>query len=476
MEGVMDRVVLMRLLVCVSCFALGALVAMNVNVAWQFSNLPAVEVISAQMLQGPKPILFHHAQPGLQHHDTDSTWNHSDNSSHGTQPREPGAFNMGERGIIMCLHNGILSMGMSLIRELRCLGNTEVIQVYHCFDELPDESQQLLRRNDSRVEIIDVCQRLMDEDNGTFFHGDKGLAESFKSYWIKPLALYYSRFQEVILLDADDILMRDPADLRLLSGYQRTGTVFFRDRIVDINNFFNKDMDSGKTLLHEMIDTFNYTKFGLTGPKPSQQLLQSFAYRGETAHEQDSSLVLIDKAKAGKALDVLKELIMYVRRKHRFSWGDKEAFWLAFELAQQPYFFTPWGLSLVDSVPNEDMKKHPKSLCGSMAHFLPTENPLEAPELLYVNGKALLDPFPVGVEKTVKGDLSRMYNINPTHVTPRYNHTEFDLSSREGFECMDNLGAAELPRYFYQRLLRRRLHYLAVETKFNEALDKCSVS
>lgn len=37
-----------------------------------------------------------------------------------------------ERGVMVCLHDAMLNMGLSLIRELRCLGNHELIQVYHC--------------------------------------------------------------------------------------------------------------------------------------------------------------------------------------------------------------------------------------------------------------------------------------------------------------------------------------------------------
>ncbi|RLN06679.1 hypothetical protein BBJ28_00018255 [Nothophytophthora sp. Chile5] len=61
-----------------------------------------------------------------------------------------------DKGIVMCMHNAAVPMGLSLVRELRCLGNQELIQMYHCFpEEMSDRSRQLLLETDSRLEIVD---------------------------------------------------------------------------------------------------------------------------------------------------------------------------------------------------------------------------------------------------------------------------------------------------------------------------------
>ncbi|KAE9130869.1 hypothetical protein PF010_g3711 [Phytophthora fragariae] len=50
-----------------------------------------------------------------------------------------------DRGVVTCMHDGVLSLGLSLVRELRCLGNRELIQVYHCGqEELSNASKSLL--------------------------------------------------------------------------------------------------------------------------------------------------------------------------------------------------------------------------------------------------------------------------------------------------------------------------------------------
>ncbi|KAL4099783.1 hypothetical protein PRIC1_007582 [Phytophthora ramorum] len=448
------RNTLMWLLACVCCFALGLISSYASTFSLSSIQQTAMKV-QTNWLRA-RPSNWH-----LQQINTSSVTTSKSEDDYG-------------RGIILCLHNGIVAMGVSLIKELRCLGNTEVVQVYHCFpDEISDESRQLLTRNDSRVEIIDVCTEILAQKGPeNLFLGNVKTAKAFQNYWIKPLALYHTKLREVILLDGDAVLMQDPAVIRTMSGYVRTGTTFFRDRVAKMNRFLNKKTEDGKPYIRYLIDSFPYEKLGLTGPEPSEQLQTTFSYRGDTGHEMDSSMVLIDKTRAGKALEVLRELIFNTRFHLQFSWGDKESFWLAYELAHQEYFFSPWGLSLLESVPNNDLA-HPNTMCGSMAHFMPTENDTELSELLYVNGKALLEPFPSGVEKTVKGKRSRMFNLNPTHLTPRYRHADFDLATSKSFECMDNLGSVPLPHYFFNRLLRRRFHYFAAETNAYEALDDC---
>ncbi|POM78202.1 RxLR effector candidate protein, partial [Phytophthora palmivora] len=420
-RGQHQRNSLMWLLACVCCFALGLLSSYANTFSLSSFQEKAIEVKSNLLRATP------------------STW-------HLPPVRSDNQTEDYARGIILCLHNGIVAMGVSLIRELRCLGNTELIQVYHCFpDEMSDESRALLTRNDSRVEIVDVCTEILAKRGPeNLFLGNAKTAKAFQNYWIKPLALYHTKIREVILVDGDAVMMRDPAVLRSMSGYVRTGTTFFRDRIAKMNRFLNKKTEDGKPYIKYLVDSFEYEKLGLTEPEPSEKLKKMFSWRGDTGHEMDSSMVLVDKTRAGKALEVLKELIFNTRFHLQFSWGDKEAFWLAYELAHQEYFFSPWGLSLLESVPNNDLA-HPNTMCGSMAHFLPTENETDTSELLYVNGKALLEPFPSGVEKTVKGKKSRMFNLNPNHLTPRYRYEEFDLATSKSFECMDNLGSVPLP-------------------------------
>lgn len=379
-----------------------------------------------------------------------------------------------DKGIIMCMHNGAVPMGLSLVRELRCLSNQEVIQVYHCFpEEMSNASRTLLLQADDNLEIVDVCTDLVAKGKLT-----EDRAKHFRSWWIKPLAMYHTDIKEVLLLDVDDIFMRDPAVLRTTEGYKRTGTTFFYDRVLSSKEFFNQDVD-GEQYLKKLLNEFDYAKYGLPpGSTPSDHLniRTSYAWRRQTSHEQDSSLVAIDKSRAGQALNVMFFLITEQHFVHEFSYGDKETFWISYELAKQEYFFSPWGVGDISSSTNNDLGKHEDSLCGSIVQYIPEDD--DTPELLYVNGKALLNPFPVSMDKLGTASHNVLFNTNPTHLTPRQKrkgngHTKTDYKGGYAMECLIGFGSEPLPEKFAPQLLRRRMFYFGIRMGVLSALNQC---
>lgn len=375
-----------------------------------------------------------------------------------------------DQGIVLCLHNEALALGVSLLRELRCLGNNELVQIYHCFShELSQASKETLFSVDNRIEIVDVCSDLV--QSGAM---KVEIAHKFSNWWIKPLALHHTDLTHVILLDADDLLLKDPATIRLSQGYVNTGTLFFYDRVVKCSLYLNKRVPGRPptTYIKHILADFDYTGFNITGgkPNPSQRIQDSLIYQGKTCHEQDSSMVAIDKSRAGKALDVLWWLITRERFRFEFSWGDKESFWLAYELAQLPYAFSPWGVSVVSSSPNKDMRDHPDTLCGSIAQYSPVSD--AEPELLYINGRALLDPIPQGVDNR-KYQATIMHNTNPSHVTPRRPRADLTLAqtrTKYPAECLVGFGSVAMPLSFKKQLLWRRMVYEGVVLEVDSAM------
>ncbi|RLN58735.1 hypothetical protein BBJ29_009376 [Phytophthora kernoviae] len=243
-----------------------------------------------------------------------------------------------DRGVMVCMHDGVLSMGLSLIRELRCLGNKELIQVYHCGEEeLSASTVELLFSLDDRLEFVDACSDL--ESQGII---STNMTTKFRSWWIKPLAMYHTDVRHVMLLDVDDIIMRDPAVLRDLEGYVMTGTTFFYDRVLTKKKLLIGN-DGGKLYLRKLLHEFDYARFNVSkGLNPSQHVFETFAFKGRSCHEMDSSMVLIDKERAGHTvMDIMLWFITEERFRFMYSWGDKETFWLAFELAHVPYSFSP---------------------------------------------------------------------------------------------------------------------------------------
>ncbi|KAF0744261.1 hypothetical protein AaE_008474, partial [Aphanomyces astaci] len=194
------------------------------------------------------------------------------------------------RGILICLFDAMIPMTVSLIQELRTLGYTDVIQLYHCNGELSSISERMLHDIDSNIEIVDGCVEM--QALGKLRHQD---VNGYRSFWLKPLALVHTRLDEVILMDADDLVFQNPARLFDVPGYKDTGTIFFYDREIFKHEYLNGNYND-QTNLHALVDTFNYAGVGLT-KNPSAHLLSSLAWHGHAAHEQDSSIVVVHKSK-----------------------------------------------------------------------------------------------------------------------------------------------------------------------------------
>ncbi|CAK5187547.1 unnamed protein product [Aphanomyces euteiches] len=295
------------------------------------------------------------------------------------------------RGLIVPMFDGMIPIGISLVQELRRLGNRDLIQVYHCLNELSPMSLRLLHRVDPHIEVIDVCAEFVAADKLTLSD-----AKHFRNFYIKPLALIHTRLEQVILLDADDIMFMDPARLwNEVPLYQETGTLFFYDREIVENTFLllrhkhiaqDGSMVEENTLQH-LFRHFEFERFGLKRLGPSNRTRQSLAFQDQSAHEQDSSVVVIDKGRARRAMDVLYFLITDWRfRFPHHMWGDKEYFWVAYELSQTPYSFSPHGAAAAGAQQPHD----PLTVCGEMAHFFPVEG---STELLHINGNLLINPY-----------------------------------------------------------------------------------
>ncbi|RHY27304.1 hypothetical protein DYB32_006871 [Aphanomyces invadans] len=272
-------------------------------------------------------------------------------------------FSSIRRGIIVCVFDAMIPMAASLVLELRALGNTELIQMYHCNGELSAASYRILYMIDAHLEIVDVCKDFVASGRLS-----TSKVSDFRSFWLKPLALVHTRLVEVILLDADDLLFHDPSQLWQVPGYD-CHRMEFRGRDCPWQN------------LHALIETFDYARFGLV-KQPSEYLQSTLAWNGHSAHEQDSSIVVINKAIAPLAIDVLLHLVLVTRYQLEFSYGDKELFWLAFELAHVPYSFSPWA-NTAAAMPG-DMAQHPDTICGGLAQWMPLADAKSV--LLHING------------------------------------------------------------------------------------------
>lgn len=90
----------------------------------------------------------------------------------------------------------------------------------------------------------------------------------------KPFAIVNSSFREVIFIDADSLFFKDPGTLFDDPDYQRTGALFFRDRIIM--------PELKRDLLQQVL------------PKPIPKLAkQSRFWTGESGHMQESGVIVV---------------------------------------------------------------------------------------------------------------------------------------------------------------------------------------
>jgi hypothetical protein len=125
---------------------------------------------------------------------------------------------------------------------------------------------------------------------------------------LKAYAICHSAFAEVLLLDADNVPVRDPEFLFESESYVATGAMFWPDY----------------------------------APVPaSAALWRALGIRRPREPEFESGQILVDKRRCGRALALSQWFNDHSDFFYRHIHGDKETFHLAFRKLGQPYALIP---------------------------------------------------------------------------------------------------------------------------------------
>ncbi|KUI73433.1 Putative alpha-1,3-mannosyltransferase MNN14 [Cytospora mali] len=216
----------------------------------------------------------------------------------------------GGRGIVLTAGNDQVAYLLTQIPVLRRLGCNLPIEVMYVGDE--DMNR------DSRQDLEEL-EGVVTRDVGVMIHAEGWQVASWAA---KPFAILLSSFREAIFIDADSFFFKNPEVLFDDPGYVKTGALFFRDRLIMPEN--------KREWLQSIL------------PQPvSRNVKQSRLWVGDSGHQQESGVIVVDKYRHFMALLFTTRMngpdrdgkqdegIVGV---YDMVYGDKETFWLSWEL------------------------------------------------------------------------------------------------------------------------------------------------
>jgi len=201
------------------------------------------------------------------------------------------------RGIVTCGSLKFTAYLWILIRSLRHHGCTLPIELWHMEGEINEPLRRFLEPHGVTFRDAGHLQWAM----GQFLNARHG---------IKPYAILHSSFREIIFLDADNCVFRDPTFLFDTDAFVRHRAIFWPDWSATAGRLGAADLRRD---------------FGLDAG-------------GE---EFETGQIVVDRVDCWRALTLTLHLAQHADYYFRFLYGDKEAFHLAFDFVQQSYLLVP---------------------------------------------------------------------------------------------------------------------------------------
>ncbi|KAI7855018.1 mannosyltransferase putative-domain-containing protein [Circinella umbellata] len=261
------------------------------------------------------------------------------------------------RGIVICIGNHQFQYAATTIRAIReVLKSTLPIEVFYIREnDLTPARRLYLETEFENLVTRQVVSRI--NDRYTRFGG----------WALKPYAVLTSSFSEVILMDADSYFFKKPDMLFDDAGYRKTGTLFFYDRTLF------SGWETGRNWLSSFLPTM------------SSLVETTRWWNFKSAHEQESGVVVINKKRS--LLGLLATCKMNDKKErdqvtYKHVHGDKETFWVGYEMVQTPYSFIKTYGGVIGGLGDAG---DPSMVCGNQLHFGVDRQPL------WFNGGLLRD-------------------------------------------------------------------------------------
>ncbi|CAH6719883.1 putative alpha-1,3-mannosyltransferase Mnn14p [[Candida] jaroonii] len=275
--------------------------------------------------------------------------------------------NLQGRGIVLTIKDSHVDDTIRLIKLLRFLGNQLPIQVVY-FKNLSEESKK---------KLIDICRSDLVIGNPLplqeiyFVNVSRAVQEKylhkFEGFGNKILATLFNTFEEMILLDADTVILKPPHEFFDMAKYKQNGTIFFKDRkTVEFRT--TNDLIFFKKMLPSKLDTI---AFGID--QPTNYSLTNDFFQGLN-HYMESGMVVINKKQHFFKPFIMAQLNFIYPVSTRI-YGDKELFWLSWVImGDESYSFNKhFAAAIGETTPNNERYKdigkaknfHSKELCSN---------------------------------------------------------------------------------------------------------------
>ncbi|KAK3695654.1 mannosyltransferase putative-domain-containing protein [Podospora appendiculata] len=237
-----------------------------------------------------------------------------------------GTFDVGSAGIVIATGDRTVRFCAHVIATLRSeLRSRLPIQIVYAGDaDLSATNRDLLSQFvefGPALEFLDI-ETIFDASTLAF-----NAPASGGGWALKAFAALGSRFEKVLLLDADVVFLQQPEVLLTHPAFVHTGALFFHDRLLWQHNSTARHAWWREQITH-----------------PSATLNRSLAWTEDYAEEQDSGVVVLDKSRAGVVMGLLHtcwQNVYDVRMEvtYKLTYGDKETWWMGLELAGVEYEF-----------------------------------------------------------------------------------------------------------------------------------------
>jgi alpha 1,3-mannosyltransferase len=275
------------------------------------------------------------------------------------------SFIPGSRGIVITTGVGTFRFACHLVVTIREVHKSKLpIQIVYAGDgDLPPKNRDIMNSLVMDIEFLDILTVL---DDKTLKLADSGWAT-------KSFAALVSKFEQVILLDADSVFVQPPEVVFEQRGYRDTGAFLYHDRLLWQHNFADRHEWWHKQMEHHT---------------PSPALLKSLVWMEDYAEEGDSGLVVLDKSRLGiltGLLHICWQNTYAVREEitYKITYGDKESWWFGFELSEVPFVFENHYGAIAGYLKVSETEKTERVCSFTIAH---TD---EKDKLLWYNGSLL---------------------------------------------------------------------------------------